>query len=157
MSAELEKTFWTRLDDVIAGMLEADSTRAVPMAPKPDAEARVIWFITARGSAADAAAKAHGSARFHVADPKAQLFAEIHGTLSRAEDDEKLDEIWGSYAGAWFDDGKEDDEVQLLKFTPSLAEVWTTDGAVKTLFEMARASTTGTTPDIGAHGRLEFA
>lgn len=153
---KLKDTFWDRVDDVRAGLLAADGERPVPMAPQPDREANAFWFITAAGSAAERAAKSGGEASFHIADAKANLYANIFGTLTEVNDEAKLDNLWNVFAAAWFEDGREDKAVRLVKFTPHEAEVWATEGMVGYLYEIAQANLTDKTPEGGDHGRVVF-
>ncbi|WP_343502553.1 pyridoxamine 5'-phosphate oxidase family protein [Alloyangia pacifica] len=154
--SELKHDFWKQLKDVRAGLLAADGERPVPMAPHADKEENAIWFITAKGSAADRAAKSSGEVSFHVADTKAHLYANIYGTAEISNDEEKLDEIWSVVAGAWFEDGRDDEAVQLIKMTPKEGEVWVSNGGASFLYEIAKAQMTDDTPDVGAHGRVVF-
>lgn len=156
MTTDLKSEFWNRIDDVRAGLLATDGTHPVPMAPMADADERAIWFITARGSAADQAAKSGGEASFHVADAKANIYANVFGKLTISDDEEKLDQLWNVMAAAWFKDGRKDDAVRLLKYTPHEAEVWATESTVGYLYEIAKANMTEATPDAGDHGRIVF-
>ncbi|MHA6325586.1 pyridoxamine 5'-phosphate oxidase family protein [Roseivivax sp. CAU 1753] len=156
MSTELKDAFWSRMDDVQAGLLTASGTRPIPMSPNADRAENAIWFITARGSAADDGAKANGDAAFYVADAKANLYATVDGTLSVSHDSAKLDEIWNVVAAAWFEDGRDDDAIQLVKFTPREAEIWATTNAAGFLYEIAKANLTDDTADAGDHGRVTF-
>ena len=153
---DLKQEFWSRLDDVRAGLLSADGERPVPMSPMPDEAANAIWFITVAGSAADRAAKSGGEASFHVADPKANFYANVFGKLDATNDAAKLDELWSVMAAAWFPDGRDDEAVRLVKFTPHDGEVWATEGGAAYLYEIAKANVTGSVPDIGMHGRVVF-
>ena len=40
--------------------------------------------------------------------------------------------------------------------TPKDAEVWSGDGGVSFLYEIAKANMTGDTPDVGEHGHVTF-
>lgn len=153
---DLKHDFWKQLKDVRAGLLAADGERPVPMAPHADKEENAIWFITAKGSAAARAAKSGGEVSFHIADPKAHLYANVFGTAEMTNDDKKLDEIWSVVAGAWFKDGRDDDSVQLVKMTPKEGEVWVSNGGASFLYEIAKAQMTDDTPDVGEHGRVVF-
>jgi general stress protein 26 len=153
---KLETTFWNRIDDVQAGLLDADGERPVPMSPKADAGEKAIYFITAAGSAADRAAKSGGEARFQVADPKANLYANLDGRLDESGDSRRLDDMWSAMAAAWFEGGRDDPSVRLVKFTPHEGEVWATDGAAGYLYEIAKATLSDGTPDTGEHGRVAF-
>ncbi|MBY6090158.1 pyridoxamine 5'-phosphate oxidase family protein [Maritimibacter alkaliphilus] len=156
MSRDLKSDFWKGLGDTRAGLLAAGGEQPVPMAPHADAEAGVIWFITAQGTAADRAARASGTASFHVADSRANLYANVRGRLEVSDDPKKLDEIWSAVASAWFENGRKDSAVRLLRMTPEEAEVWSGDGGASFLYEIAKAKMTGDTPDVGDHGRLIF-
>ncbi|MFW2541720.1 pyridoxamine 5'-phosphate oxidase family protein [Primorskyibacter sp. 2E107] len=156
MAQTLNDTFWTRISDVRAGLLSAAGERPVPMAPLARRDDNAIWFITADGTAADRAAETKKTAAFHVADPKAHLYACIEGQLEVSHDSEKLDELWSPMSAAWFDDGRKDGDVRLIKFTPSTGELWATDGGAKYLFEVAKANVTDDQPDAGDHGTLVF-
>lgn len=155
MASDLKDTFWKRLGKVTAGLLTTDSERPFPMAPQADRDEKAIWFITAKGSAADRASQSGGEARFDVADPKAGLYAVIEGKLDIASGD-KLDDVWNAFASAWFEDGKDDKSVQLVKMTPHSAEVWATEGSTAFLYEVAKANLTKSTAEGGEHGRLAF-
>ena len=80
----------------------------------------------------------------------------MQGSLTVANNPDKLDEIWSPVAAAWFDDGREDDDVRLLAFRPTEGEIWTTDGAAGFLYEVAKANMTEAKPDMGDHGRVTF-
>ncbi|MCT4369944.1 pyridoxamine 5'-phosphate oxidase family protein [Yangia mangrovi] len=153
---DLKNDFWKQLKDVRAGLLAADGERPVPMAPHADKDENAIWFITAKGSAADRAAKSSGEVSFHIADTKAHLYANIFGTAEISSDEKKLDEIWSVVASAWFKDGRDDTSVQLIKMTPTEGEVWVSNGGASFLYEIAKAQMTDDTPDVGEHGRVAF-
>ncbi|SFD81395.1 pyridoxamine 5'-phosphate oxidase family protein [Roseivivax sediminis] len=155
MASDLKDMFWKRLDNVQAGLLSADSERPVPMAPQTDRDEKAIWFVTAKGSTAERAAKSGGDGRFDVADPKAGLYATIDGKLDLGSED-KLEEVWNAFAAAWFKDGKDDKDATLVKFTPHSAEVWATENSVSFLYEVAKANVTKQTASGGEHGRLAF-
>ena len=152
----LKDEFWTRIDDVRAGLLAADGERPVPMAPQADKGEQAIWFITVAGSAADRAAKSGGEASFHVADPKANLYANVWGKLDESRDSAKLDEMWSAMAAAWFPEGRDDDTIRLVRFTPHDAEIWATRSGAGYLYEITKANLTHDTPDTGEHGRIAF-
>ena len=123
MAKDLKADFWKRIDDVQAGLLTATGERPVPMAPQADPDNNAIWFITAAGTAPEKAAHGGAEAAFYVADPKANIYADVEGRLEVSNDSAKLDEVWNAFAAAWFEDGREDKDVRLIKLTPKHAEV----------------------------------
>lgn len=151
----LADTFWARAEDLKTVMLEVGG-RAMPMTPYADKSEGVVWFITAEGTDAHKAAGGAGRVRLIAADISAKLFADVEGSLTKAENPEKLDELWSPMAAMWFEDGREDDDVRLLAFRPTSGEVWATDGGAGFLYEVAKANLTDETPDVGDYGKVSF-
>lgn len=156
-----KEEFWDRLEDVQAGMLGvASDGRLVPMSPNlyEDGEDGVIWFITAQGTdLVDALASGGQAGRFVVADPKEGLYANIDGQMSLSDDKKVLDEIWSAMAAVWFDEGKQDPDLRLIRFVPSHASAWfSTTSAAKFIYEIAKASMTDEMPDTGWKAEISF-
>ncbi|MCF6445280.1 pyridoxamine 5'-phosphate oxidase family protein [Nereida sp. MMG025] len=156
MAHDLTETFWDRLSNIRAGMLSPNTAAPRPMAHTAKKDDNAIWFITADGTDVADAAKVGDTGLYQVACAKGQLYAWVKGTLSLETQPEKLDEIWSPMAAVWFDDGRSDDDIRLVRFTPSSGEAWTTDGNGKALFEFAKSQITGTQPDVGDQGNLMF-
>lgn len=156
MSKDLKQVFWDRIGKVQAAMLAAGNGRPVPMSPYADAEENAIWFITAQGTDLTKAAEEGAPANLCVSDASHHIYANVDGMVRVVEDRKKLDELWNTVADAWFEDGKDDKDLRLVRMTPRDAEVWATDGAAVFLFEIAKAQLTDRKPDMGQHGRITF-
>ncbi|PJE33038.1 hypothetical protein PSM7751_00469 [Pseudooceanicola marinus] len=156
LHSETAEKFFDRMGDVTAGMLMTGDDHHIPMSHYADAEEGVIWFITAKGTAADQAAIEKRNVNYLIADSGAKLYADVRGTLHEVNKPGKLDELWSRAAGAWFEDGRDDPDVRLLCLRPTHAEVWLTEGGAKFLYEIARAHTSGKTPDLGEHEVITF-
>ncbi|MBY4894996.1 pyridoxamine 5'-phosphate oxidase family protein [Rhodobacteraceae bacterium N5(2021)] len=158
--ADLKHEFWDRIEDIRSGMLGIKGQgRLVPMSPQVDDDVPgAIWFITAKGTGlANGVAAGPQPAQFVVSDDGEGLYADIDGMLEHSTDREALDEVWSFVADAWFDGGKHDSDVCLLKFTPASGEVSITDGGgAKFLYEIAKAHLKGETPDSGHQGDVVF-
>lgn len=157
---DLKAEFWQRMSHVRSGMLGImGEGRLVAMSPRIDADLPGdIWFITANGTElGKAVASGAQSAQLVVIDDSAGLYADIEGILTHSTDPKALDEVWNFAAEAWFDDGKTDPDVCLMRFAPAMAEVSITPtSGVKFLYEMAKANITGVKPDVGAQGAIVF-
>ncbi|MCC1492285.1 pyridoxamine 5'-phosphate oxidase family protein [Cognatishimia sp. F0-27] len=156
MTNALTETFWDRLDSVQAAMLDAGGGRFVPMAPYADAEAGAIWFITADGTDVAKTAASGGIGKMMIADASANLYADLEGRMHIVDNPEKLSELWSMAASAWFEEGRDDPDIRLVKLTPTTAEIWATDGAAGFVFEIAKAKIADTQPDMGTHGVVNF-
>lgn len=151
-------TFWKRLDGINAGMLGcAPDWRLVPMSHYADRDQSVLWFITADGTDLVKAVEGGPQQAVHVVSEGGdKLYARMEGTLELSNDRAKLDEIWNAVASSWFEDGKQDEDVRLLKLKLSTAEVWATTGGLGFLYEVARSKVTGAKPDMGDQYEIAF-
>ncbi|MGV8950322.1 MAG: pyridoxamine 5'-phosphate oxidase family protein [Cypionkella sp.] len=157
---DLKQEFWDRMKSARAGMLGIKGAgRLVAMSPQIDDRLPGdIWFITAKGTdlarGVEAGAQA---AQLVIADESAGLYADIDGSLAMSHDPKVLEDVWNFAADAWFENGKDDPDVRLLRFTPGSAEISiTTTSGVKFLYEITKSTLTGAEPDVGAQGALVF-
>ncbi|WP_134681736.1 pyridoxamine 5'-phosphate oxidase family protein [Paracoccus ravus] len=153
-----EQTFWKRLQDINAGMLGThERMKLVPMSHYADPDEKALWFITAEGTDLVEEVKGGAKPAIHVVgDAAGKLWARIEGRLELSDDPAKLEEIWNSVASAWFEEGKRDPDLRLLRFGLSEAEIWSTTGGIGFLYQIAKANLTGDKPDIGDHFQLRF-
>lgn len=157
---DLKTEFWNRIGDVRAAMLGIKGQgRLVAMSPQLDDDLPgAVWFITAKGTDLAMGVEAGPqTAQMVVADADSGLYADVEGVLSHSSDREALDEVWSFVADAWFEGGKHDPDVRLLRFVPTEAEISVTPtSGVKFLYEIAKANLTKTKPEQGAQGRVTF-
>lgn len=158
MTDHIKKEFLDRLEDTRVGMLSAGAARAVPMSHyfDDDDPQATLWFITAKQTDLSKAAGSGTPGTFIVNSTDESLHARLEGTLSISNDAAQLDRIWSKVAEAWFEGGKQDPDIQLLRFDPKEAEVWITGGSVKFLYEIAKANLTDSKPDVGDHAVITF-
>jgi general stress protein 26 len=156
MTATLTETFWNNMSKIHVVLLGAGGGTPVPMSPLAREEDNAIWFITSADHDTFKAAKAGEGADVYVCDSAGNMYGTVKGRLSVSDDSEKLDELWSPMAAAWFENGREDDSVRLMKYTPTEAEIWATDGTAKYLFETIKANVTESKPDTGEYGMIHF-
>ncbi len=158
MTDSLKEKFWDRLEDTRAGMLATGESRSVPMSHYVDDDEKdnALWFITAKGTSVAKAAADGASAEYIISSSDEALYARIDGRVSAVNDPAKLEKLWNGVAAAWFEDGKQDSDVQLVRMDLTEAEVWATGGSLKFLYEIAKAHLTDEKPDMGEHGTLRF-
>lgn len=148
--------FWDRLEDVRTGMLEAGA-RLLPMTHNLEPEDGYIWFLTAKGTDPAKAGEAGAESRYIVANDSEGIYADIRGKLSISTDRAKLDEVWNVMASAWFDEGKDDPDLVLLRFAPATAEVWLgPESGFEAILSFAKAKLTGEEAKMGKQFSLTF-
>ena len=158
---DAKKEFWDAMEDVDEGMLGFADGPLVPMSPKVrgDGEDGKIWFVTAEGTDLQKGVETTSkAARLVVSDRGEGIWADIHGTLEQVTDPAVVDDIWTAMTGVWFEDGKQDEDVRLLCFTPSHAEATLSDdNAAEFFYKIAKAKVTGDTPEgMGWQGKITF-
>ena len=61
---------------------------------------------------------------FHGASKGHDLFATIHGSIIGDHDRATIDRLWNPFVAAWFEGGKEDPKLALLRLDAERAEIW---------------------------------
>jgi general stress protein 26 len=125
---DFEEKLWKALRadrTVMLGIDGLQESHTRPMTALFEHERGPIWFFTSTDNALvhalgeeDARAVATFAAKGH------DLFATIHGRLSVDTDRAVVDRLWNRYVAAWFEGGKEDPKLALLRLDPENAEVW---------------------------------
>jgi general stress protein 26 len=125
---ELEAKFWKALKadrTMMLGISGVEEGHTRPMTAQLEGdEGGPIWFFTAKGN--DLVQQLHGNDRavatFTSKDH--DLFAAIHGTLSVDTDRSVVDRLWNSFIAAWYENGKNDPKLALLRLDPDQGQVW---------------------------------
>lgn len=81
----------------------------------------------------------------------------IAGTASVSKDPAMIDRLWSAGAEAWFENGKDDPTVALLRVKADTAEYWTVDSPkVVSAIKYAKAIVTGDRPDVGDNATVSL-
>lgn len=149
------------LDDTHAVMTGLDKTghSMQPMAPQVDEDRRGIWFYSKRDSDMGAAISKHPSSRARICliSPDHDYHACISGSMSEETDKSLIEKFWSAPVAAWFEDGKEDANLILLRFDASEADIWASSGsAIRFAWEIAKANITDEQPDLGEKTHIVF-
>ena len=124
---ELEAKFWKALKSDMTMMLGLDGVEdghARPMTAQVEADRGPIWFFTARDNAL-VQNLANGDRAIATFTSKGHdLFATIHGRVRLDNDRAVIDRLWNRYIAAWYQGGKDDPKLALLRLDPERAEIW---------------------------------
>lgn len=125
---ELEQKFWKALKGdrtVMLGLDGEEDGHVRPMTAQIEGDAGgPIWFFTAIDNqlAQKAGTGKRGIAAF--ASKGHDLFATVHGTLRVDKDRAVIDRLWNPFVAAWYEGGKDDPKLTLLRLDPEKAEIW---------------------------------
>lgn len=126
-SHELEAKFWKALKSdmtMMLGLNGVEDGHARPMTAQVEADRGPIWFFTARDNAL-VQNLANGDRAIATFTSKGHdLFATIHGRVGFDNDRAVIDRLWNRYIAAWYQGGKDDPKLALLRLDPERAEIW---------------------------------
>jgi general stress protein 26 len=122
---QLEERFWSELEKspfVLLGFADAKDSQARPMTAQIDG--RRIWFFGSRSDdlVGEVQAPRPVFAAFSAKDH--DFFAAIHGRLVPETDPAVIDRLWDPATAAWYDKGRDDPEVALVRFDTDKADLW---------------------------------
>lgn len=122
---------------------------AAPMTTQDEEFNGTIWFIGAKDS--DLVRSIPGNAQVNLgySDPASHNYVSINGKAELVTDKAKLDELWNDGYNAFFEQGKEDPNIQLIKVVGNGAQYWEGAGRITTFIKMTKAAITGTTAKVG--------
>ena len=104
--------------------------------------AKEIWFIGHKPSETVDNIKQNPEVNLAYVTQDNEKYLSISGTAELVEDKEKLNELWSMAYNAYFEQGKDDPKVQLIKVVPHGAEYWANGNAITSAVKMAAAALT---------------
>ncbi len=114
-----------------------------------------LWFFTEDPSPKADEIRANPQVNVSVSTGKGYL--SIAGTASLTRDQAKIDELWGPTVSAWFENGRDDPAVALIKVDADTAEYWSMDAPrVVSAIKMVKGLVTGSQPDSGKNEVIEL-
>lgn len=52
------------------------------------------------------------------------MFASVKGRLAPDNDPAMIERLWNPFAAAWYEGGKDDPKLQLIRFDPKDGQIW---------------------------------
>ena len=125
---ELEAKFWTALKSdrtMMLGISGVEEGHTRPMTAQLEEDAGgPIWFFTSSDNDIVRLLRGDDRAIATFASKGHDLFAAVHGTLSVDTDRAVIDRLWNRFVAAWFERGKDDPKLRLLRLDPDDGQVW---------------------------------
>jgi general stress protein 26 len=117
---------------LMLGLAGADEAHSQPMTAQldDDREGGPIWFFTAKDSDLVEAIRGRSRAVAQFVSKDHELFASLEGDLVLDDDRATIDRLWNRFVAAWFEGGKDDPKLQLIRFEPENAQVWLNENSL---------------------------
>src|SRR5690554_1703634 len=97
---------------------------AVPMSRQEVDDDGNLWFLFSSESETYQNLQKNNHVSVLYSDVSNYNFLSINGTAEISTDQSRIDKYWNKMVEVWFDKGKEDPTVRLLKVIPSEAHYW---------------------------------
>lgn len=128
-----------------------------PMSVLQVDDAGNLWFMSRIDSNKNSEIAADPFTHLFFQENKNSGFLNIYGITEIVKDQAKIDELWNPLLKVWFQDGKTDEHISLLKVVPTQAYYWDNKhGDMIAFVKMAASIVTGKTMDDSIEGNLEF-
>lgn len=141
---DLKLAFWSSLKDspYIMMNLMGSKEHALPMTAQADDKVGFhpggsMWFFTAT----DNRLMPGGPAMGHFSGKGHDLFACISGTLVPESDETIIDHFWSNPVAAWYEGGRDDPKLAVLRFDLDEIEMWKPEFGVKGAFKLMTGMT----------------
>lgn len=127
--SEIAEKFWKAVKSdrtVMLGLTGVEEGHAQPMTAQLEDghEEGPIWFFTSNETDLSRAMGLGHRAILTFASKDHEVFATVHGELVKDNDRATIDRLWNRFVAAWFQGGKDDPKLQLLRFEPEHAQIW---------------------------------
>ena len=124
---ELKSRFWKTVGSdmtMMLGVVNVEDGHARPMTAQLEGEEGPIWFFSSKDTALakNLNKSNHGVATF--VSKNNDLYATVHGRLTLDNSPAMINKLWNPYVAAWYEGGKTDPKLALLRFELDHGEIW---------------------------------
>ena len=142
---ELEKKLWKAIKSdrtLMLGLDGAEDGHTRPMTALLEHEGRgPLWIFTSTDNVLAQRTQAPQRAIATFASMGHDIFASLQGALVRDDDRAVIERLWNPFVAAWYEGGKDDPKLVLLRFDLTDAEIWTADPGLKGIFKLMTGMT----------------
>lgn len=148
------------VDKIDVGMMcsftsGSEYPHAVPMSRQEVDEEGNIWFLFSSESETNRNLQQNNKVSLLYAHVGDYNFLSINGVGEISQDRARIDKYWNKMIGAWFEKGREDPHIRVLKVIPEEAHYWDNkSNKLVTLLKVAASAISGWQMDIGREGKL---
>ncbi|MEO5599802.1 MAG: pyridoxamine 5'-phosphate oxidase family protein [Cyclobacteriaceae bacterium] len=133
----------------------------VPLQTRPMSTQEVdddgnFWFFSSKESHKNSELSDDPRVQLLFANTSQSEFLTVYGQAIILHDRKKIEEMWSPIVKAWFQEGKDDPDLTLIKVVPESAYYWDSkDNKMISLLKIAASAISGKTMDIGVEGTLQ--
>ena len=116
-----------------------------------------FWFFSAKDSHKNYEVRSDARVQLLFANTSNSEYLTVNGRATVVEDRNKIAKMWSPMVKAWFQAGKDDPNLTLIKVTPEDAYYWEPKhNKMVTLLKMAASAVSGKGMEIGSEGKMKL-
>lgn len=148
------------VDKIDVGMMctnttENNNLHAVPMSRQEVDDEGNLWFLFSSESETYNNLQKNKQISVLYSDISNYNFLSINGVGEVSQDKSRIEKYWNKMIEAWFEKGKEDPTIRILKIIPSEGHYWDNkSNKLVTFLKVAASAISGQKLDIGREGDL---
>lgn len=130
---------------------------AVPMSRQEVDEQGNIWYLFSSDSDTYNNLKNNSKVSIQFSHVGEYNFLSIDGEAEISQDKERIEKYWNKFVEAWFEKGKEDPNIRVMKVRVADARYWDNKtNKLVTFFKVVSSAVSGQKLDIGREGELNI-
>lgn len=148
------------VDKIDIGMMctntaEINNLHAVPMSRQEVDDEGNLWFLFSSESETYKNLQKNNYISVLYSDISTYSFLSINGIAEISQDKSRIEKYWNKMIEGWFEKGKEDPAIRILKVIPSQGHYWDNkSNKLVTFLKVAASAVSGQKLDIGREGDL---
>ncbi len=121
-----------------------DGATVRPMSTQEVDDDGCVWFLSERNSEKNREIEEDNQVQLFYSHPGKQSYLVVNGKAEIIINKAKIEELWNPMMDAWFEKGKEDPSITLIKVRTESAYYWNTEGnRMVNFFKFAATLATG--------------
>ncbi|RYG39021.1 MAG: general stress protein [Burkholderiales bacterium] len=127
---------------IMLGLVDGRGGDSQPMTALFEDEPGVspLWIFSSSDVDLVKAVGSGSAASAQFASKDHEVFAALSGNLSVSVDRSMIDRLWNPFAAAWYEGGKDDPKLRLLRFDLDHAHVWLNENSIFAMIKLMLGS-----------------
>lgn len=150
------------VDGIDIGMMSTFSKKhpfpyTIPMSRQEIDDDGAIWYLCSAESETYKNLENNKNVMISFSDVSGYRFLVVNGIAELTSNQDRIDKYWNQFIEVYFEKGKDDPSVRVLKVIPDEAHYWDNKtNKLMTVLKVATSAITGSKMDIGREGSLDI-
>lgn len=134
---------------MVTFITEEGHLHSAPMTTQNNTFNGIVWFLGSKKTELVKSISSNPQVNLGYSNTSNNDYVSINGIAENVIDKVILDEIWSPAYEAFFQHGKSDPDIQLIRVVCNGAQYWKGSGTLFALYKLTKAAVTGETEDLG--------